>query len=49
MGLFSKKSAPPPVDRRVVMDLIKAGMDETDAADRDIDHIDFDLAKARRD
>lgn len=47
MSLFRRKATPPPVDRRVVMDLIKLGMDETDAADRDIDSPDFTTARDR--
>jgi hypothetical protein len=43
MGLFSKK--PEPVRNGVVRDLLKLGMRETDAADRDIDSKTFDAAK----
>ncbi|WP_055480865.1 hypothetical protein [Sphaerimonospora mesophila] len=54
MGLFSKKkpTPEPPVRRDQVLRLIKLGMEETDAADRDIDEIDsplFNAAKARMD
>ncbi|TDC44671.1 hypothetical protein E1258_31400 [Micromonospora sp. KC207] len=45
MGLFSKKPPPPPPDRDTVMSLLKLGMDETDAADRDIDSREFRAAK----
>lgn len=50
MGLFrSKNPAPAPVNRDVVRSLLKLGMAETDAADRDIDSPEFDAAKARFD
>jgi hypothetical protein len=45
MGLFSKKSSPEPVRRDQVLKLVKLGMRETDAADRDIDSQAFDQAK----
>ncbi|MEV0214354.1 hypothetical protein [Micromonospora sp. NPDC050695] len=47
MGLFSRTPQPEPVRRDTVMNLIKLGMAETDAADRDIDSTDFDQAKER--
>ncbi|NBE80285.1 hypothetical protein [Micromonospora rubida] len=49
MGLFGKKPPPPApaADRRTVMNLVKLGMAETDAADRDIDSPEFDAAKVR--
>ena len=40
MGLFRKHTPPERGDRDQVMRLIKAGMDLTDANDRDIDHDD---------
>lgn len=50
MGLFGgKKQAPEPVRRDEVLKLIKLGMRETDAADRDIHSPDFDRAKAKYD
>lgn len=45
MGLFSKKASSPPVRNDVVRDLLKLGMKETDAADRDIESKAFDDAK----
>ncbi|MEV5211276.1 hypothetical protein AB0K35_27770 [Micromonospora sp. NPDC053740] len=47
MGLFSRTPKPAPVDRTKVTNLIKLGMDETDAADRDIDSPEFDVAKVK--
>lgn len=49
MGLFSKRQPEPPVRRDQVMKLLKLGMKETDAADRDIDSAAFDQAKAAYD
>lgn len=47
MGLFNRTPKSQPVDRDTVLNLIKLGMVETDAADRDIDSPEFDQAKAR--
>lgn len=47
MGLFNRTPKPEPVRRDTVTNLIRLGMVETDAADRDIDSPDFDAAKAR--
>ncbi|MEU8327132.1 hypothetical protein ACGFH8_11870 [Micromonospora sp. NPDC049175] len=48
MGLFSSKPKPaPPINRDVVRNLLKLGMAETDAADRDIDSPEFDAAKTK--
>lgn len=48
MGLFSsKKPTPAPINRDVVRNLLKLGMAETDAADRDIDSPEFDAAKSK--
>ncbi|MGN9803446.1 hypothetical protein [Micromonospora sp. L32] len=50
MGIFGKRPDPePPVRKDQVMRLIKLGMAETDAADRDIDSPVFDKAKAALD
>ncbi|MEU0516659.1 hypothetical protein [Streptosporangium sp. NPDC006007] len=51
MGLFGKKQhkqdkqPAPPVRRDRVMKLIKLGMDQTDAGDRDLDSRDFEAAR----
>ncbi|MDM4720125.1 hypothetical protein QTQ03_26530 [Micromonospora sp. WMMA1363] len=47
MGLFSKKPTPTPapINRDAVRTLLKLGMAETDAADRDIDSREFRDAK----
>lgn len=47
MGMFGRTPKPDPVDRDTVINLIKLGMDETDAAGRDIGSADFDVAKRR--
>lgn len=47
MGLFSKKTPPPAPDRDTVRNLLKLGMAETDAADRDIDSPEFRKAKGQ--
>lgn len=53
MGLFGKKTPPqPPVRNDQVRRLLKLGMEETDAADRDINEPGspkFNRAKARMD
>lgn len=53
MGLFRKKTpAPEPVRKDQIRRLIKLGMAETDAADRDIDNANprqFNRAKALHD
>jgi len=48
MGLFSSKPKPAtPINRDAVRNLLKLGMAETDAADRDIDSPEFDAAKVK--
>lgn len=49
MGLFSSKSKKdaPPVRRDVVRRLIKLGMEESDAGDRDIDSPEWKRANRR--
>jgi hypothetical protein len=49
MGLFNNKPKASPVRRDQVRRLIKLGMEETDAADRDIESPEFRKAQARRD
>jgi hypothetical protein len=46
MSLFSKKPAPPPVDNNRIRNLLKLGMRETEAADRNVDSPAFQQAKA---
>ncbi|MBM0235436.1 hypothetical protein JNW91_28840 [Micromonospora sp. STR1_7] len=43
----SRKPAPAPINRDVVRNLLKLGMAETDAAERDIDSLEFDAAKVK--
>ncbi len=46
MGIFGRKPDPAPINRNVVRNLLKLGMAETEAAERDIDSPEFDKARA---
>lgn len=44
--MFGRKATSPPVDNNRVRNLLKLGMKETEAADRDVDSPEFQQAKA---